>query len=449
MVDRSILFVHLGGGAHALASHLCAAGWEVVQAADLAAAARMQARRSFPIVLLLLGDCVPEGAEEAMEACIKAAQEAEWVIVCGEQALGSADLRDLVLGRRLGCLVLPLDWPALAVLLTHAQHRASLRQSLQQRGRAQAADALGMVGQGQAITRLRTQICKVAATAAPVLIGGESGSGKELAARAIHRHSGCAAGPFVEVNCGAIAPSLIHSELFGHERGAFTGASSQRVGLIESANGGTLFLDEIGDLPLDLQASLLRFLQEKTIHRVGGVQRLAVNVRVVAASHVDLGQAVRAGRFREDLFYRLNVLAIEVPPLRRRMEDVPALAEHFLQCCIAQGQTRVEGFRRQAIAAMQAHDWPGNVRELSNRVWRAAVMSDEHLVGPQDLGLAAPAATEVLGLDAARTTAERDVVCAALARKGRNVTLAARELGVSRMTLYRLMEKHHIALCVQ
>ena len=447
MAERSILFVHLGGGAHVVASHLCAAGWDVVQAADLPAAARMQAKRSFPIVLLLLGDCVPDGAEEAMEACIKASQEAEWVVVCGEQALGSADLRDLVLGRRLGCLVLPLDWPALAVLLTHAQHRVGLRQSLQQRGRA--VDTLGMVGQGQAITRLRTQICKVAATAAPVLIGGESGSGKELAAQAIHRRSACAAGPFVEVNCGAIAPSLIHSELFGHERGAFTGASSQRVGLIESANNGTLFLDEIGDLPLDLQTSLLRFLQEKTIHRVGSVHSTAVHVRVVAASHVDLGQAVRAGRFREDLFYRLNVLAIEVPALRHRMEDVPVLAEHFLRCCIEEGQTRVEGFRRQAITAMLAHDWPGNVRELSNRIRRAAVMSDEHLIGPADLGLAEPAATEVIGLDAARTTAERDVVCAALARKGRNVTLAARELGVSRMTLYRLMEKHNITQCLQ
>jgi two-component system response regulator HydG len=289
----------------------------------------------------------------------------------------------------------------------------------------------------------------VAATTAPVLIGGESGSGKELAAQAIHRRSSRAAGPFVAVNCGAIAPSLLHAELFGHERGAFTGASSQRVGLIEAANHGTVFLDEIGDLPLDLQTSLLRFLQEKTIHRVGGVHSLAVNVRVVAASHVDLAAAVRAGRFREDLYYRLSVLPIDVPALRSRLEDLPMLAEHFLRACQTEGLRRIEGFRRRAMDAMLAHSWPGNVRELSNRVRRAVVMSDDYLVGPDDLGLTLYQQPELMDLDAARTMAEREVISAALARVGRNVTHAARALGISRMTLYRLMDKHRIASCAE
>jgi DNA-binding NtrC family response regulator len=250
----------------------------------------------------------------------------------------------------------------------------------------------------------------------------------------------------VVVNCGAIAPSLIQSELFGHERGAFTGASSERHGLIEAANGGTIFLDEIGDLPLELQTNLLRFLQEKTINRVGAVRNLHVDVRVVAASHVNLAEAVAVGQFREDLFYRLNVLSIDVMPLRRRMEDVPILAEHFFQRCAAKSRTHARGFSRQSMEAMQAHAWPGNVRELFNRVQRAVVMTDRRLIAPTDLGLSMADSTIGMALNTARTTAERDVICLTLNRVGRNITHAARELGVSRMTLYRLMDKHSIAL---
>jgi DNA-binding NtrC family response regulator len=246
------------------------------------------------------------------------------------------------------------------------------------------------------------------------------------------------------VNCGAIAPTLIQSELFGHERGAFTGASSERHGLIEVAHGGTIFLDEIGDLPLELQTNLLRFLQEKTINRVGGVRNLQVDVRVVAASHVDLAEAVAVGRFRDDLFYRLNVLSIDVLPLRRRMEDVPVLAEYFFHRCVAKSHARVKGFSRQAMEAMLSHGWPGNVRELYNRVQRAVVMTDQRLIAPSDLGLTMIENGVGMALDAARTVAERDVICLTLSRVGRNITQAARELGISRMTLYRLMDKHSI-----
>jgi two-component system response regulator HydG len=444
---RSLLFVHLGGDARWILSQLRAGGWEVATADDVAAAARLLAKRRFAVHLLSLGADPWSEAHAELEQCIQSVRGTEWVLVCAREALDSAALQDLVLGQRLSFLAWPLEAQALASMLAQAEQRAALR------GRhpvdPAVAEALGMVGAGAAITRLRAQILKVAVTTAPVLIGGESGSGKELAAQAIHRRSSRSAGPFVAVNCGAIAPSLLHAELFGHERGAFTGASSQRVGLIEAANHGTVFLDEIGDLPLDLQTSLLRFLQEKTIHRVGGVHSLAVNVRVVAASHVDLAAAVRAGRFREDLYYRLSVLPIDVPALRTRLEDLPMLAEHFLRACQTEGLRRIEGFRRRAMDAMLAHSWPGNVRELSNRVRRAVVMSDDYLVGPDDLGLTLYQPAEVMDLDAARTMAEREVISAALARVGRNVTHAARALGISRMTLYRLMDKHRIASCAE
>ncbi|MBO9516091.1 MAG: sigma-54-dependent Fis family transcriptional regulator [Variovorax sp.] len=444
MQPGSILCVTLGGAATPVLEALIARGWDVTQAGDLVAAGRIQAHRHFKVGLLIVGTSLIV-AEAAVEACVNASPGSEWICLCEAEALEHTGLRELVLGCFFDHQVLPVDLDELEMTLQHASQRALLRLRHDAAHR-HAVDALGMVGQGPAITRLRQQIRKVAATDAPVLIGGESGSGKELAARAIHQCSHRSAGPFVAVNCGAISPNLIQSELFGHERGAFTGASSERRGLIEAANGGTIFLDEIGDLPVELQTNLLRFLQEKTINRVGAVRSLHVDVRVVAASHVDLAEAVAVGQFRDDLFYRLNVLSIEVAPLRRRMEDVPILAEYFFQRCAAKSRARVKGFSRQAVAAMLAHAWPGNVRELFNRVQRAVVMTDRRLIGPNDLGLAPVDNPVGMGLDAARTVAERDAIVLTLTRVGRNITHAARELGVSRMTLYRLMDKHSIAL---
>ena len=284
-------------------------------------------------------------------------------------------------------------------------------------------------------------MARVARVDAPVLIWGESGSGKELAAQSIHAQSARAGGPFVPVNCGAIAPTLIQSELFGHERGAFTGATRAKAGLIESARGGTLFLDEIGDLPNDLQANLLRFLQEKTICRLGSTRALRVDVRVIAASHVELQRAVVAGSFREDLYYRLAVLPVAVPALRERREDVVTLAEHVFHLYGEERSPRLTGFSGRAVAALLEHDWPGNVRELINRVRRALVMADGRLVTPHDLGLE-PSLVTPDALDDVRARTERLALRECLQRSGRNVSRAARDLGVSRTTLYRLLSKH-------
>lgn len=310
---------------------------------------------------------------------------------------------------------------------------------------------MGLVGQSEAIENLRRQIRKVALTDAPVLIWGESGSGKELAARAVHTHSRRAGGPFVAVNCGAIPAGLIQSELFGYERGAFSDAVKKTKGLVEMANGGTLLLDEIGDLPHELQVNLLRFLQEASINPVGAPQALKVNVRVIAASHVCLEDAVKSGIFRGDLFYRLNVLALTVPALRERKEDLELLAQHFFKMYSHDKHTRLTGFSRRAMQVINAFDWPGNVRQLSNHIRRAMILTEGHLIAPADLALpgqrganAHNATPNGEALESVRTRAERDAIHKCLQETGRNVTRAARDLGVSRMTLYRLMGKHGI-----
>lgn len=442
MEPRKILSVCVGPHSDDVFDHLLASDWISLSVTDVAAARRIQTQQKVQVGLLLLDEFSPAQLSE-VEAWLHLSKKMEWVGVFKVEALASAALRELVLSSFFDYHTLPVDWPVLNLTLGHAFRRTLLRSQGDEQLKVEGC--MGMVGHSVAVVRLQQQIRKVAATDAPVLIGGESGSGKELAARAIHQCSRRAASPFVAVNCGAIAPSLIQSELFGHERGSFTGATVGKLGLIEAASGGTLFLDEIADLPLELQTNLLRFLQEHTIHRVGSTRSLQVDVRVVAASHIDLAGAVAAGRFREDLFYRLNVLPVVVPSLRERISDVPELAQHFLRSGMAgQQPRRVEGFSRQAMAAMMSHTWPGNVRELFNRVQRAVVMTDQRLITPADLGLAVanPAGIE---LDAVRTMAERDAIALTLGRVGRNVTHAARDLGISRMTLYRLMDKHGLA----
>ncbi|NGZ83595.1 sigma-54 dependent transcriptional regulator [Duganella aceris] len=443
MTTKTILYVAIGGHAVLAAPDAALEGWEVCRAATLAEAGRQLSARSFALGLLLVEDA---SAREALERFLHDHWRTHWIVVLPAPALAQPLWRQLIHDHCGDFHTWPIDIARLRHALGHAHGLAALRADHGAMApRSAAAAVASLTGQSAAIARLRRQIVKVAAASAPVLISGESGSGKELAAQAVHAASARRAGPFVPINCGAIPASLIQSELFGYERGAFTGAARAKRGLIESAQGGSIFLDEIGDLPLELQANLLRFLQEKTIYRLGSTHSIAVDVRVIAASHVDLAQAVGRGAFREDLYYRLNVLALEVPPLRERKEDLLPLAEHFFHAFSSERAPRVKGFSSRAAQAIRDYDWPGNVRELINRVRRAMVMAEGRLIVPQDLGLsAARAPDQAAQLDHARIRAERDAIDASLLRAGRNITLAARDLGVSRMTLYRLLAKHGI-----
>ncbi|MYM67788.1 AAA domain-containing protein [Pseudoduganella sp. FT55W] len=433
MTTKSILCVGVG-------VPCLPAGWELIAAATPAEARRHFRARPCAIGLLLVQET---DSCEDLNAFLLDHWALQWIAVLPPAALEQACWRQLVRDHCIDYHTSPVDSERLRHALGHALGMAALRADADGASPRAVGDAT-LTGQSAAITRLRRQIVKVAAASAPVLIWGESGSGKELAAQAVHAHSPRRKGPFVPINCGAIPAALIQSELFGHERGAFTGAARDKRGLIESAQGGSIFLDEIGDLPMELQANLLRFLQEKTIYRVGGTRSIAVDARVIAASHVNLTQAVQRGAFREDLYYRLNVLALDVPPLRERRDDLMPLAEHFFHTFSSERAPRLKGFSSRAAQAIRDYDWPGNVRELINRVRRAMVMAEGRLILAQDLGLetGAPAPQQ---LDDARIRAERDAIDASLLRAGRNITLAARDLGVSRMTLYRLLAKHGMA----
>jgi two-component system, NtrC family, response regulator len=291
---------------------------------------------------------------------------------------------------------------------------------------------------------LFTLIDRVSRTKVSILIHGESGTGKELIARAIHRKSARRDFPFVPINCGAIPEMLLEAELFGHERGAFTGADERRPGKFELADHGTLFLDEVGEVAPAMQVRLLRFLQEREIERLGGGRRIPIDVRVIAATNRDLSVEMQAGRFREDLFFRLAVVAISVPPLRERGEDVLVLANGFLlrHCEVYRRRLR---FSPKAIDALRAYRWPGNVRELQNAVQRAVIMASGPFIEPAELALDG-ASTPPVSLRDARRNAERDLIVAVMARNRANISRTARQLGISRSTLHELLRKHAVAV---
>jgi len=312
--------------------------------------------------------------------------------------------------------------------------------AMQQGGSGEGLD--DMLGASPQMQAVFTFIRKVGPTSAPVLILGASGTGKEMVARALHRRSPQAGGPFVPISCNTIPETLLESELFGHEKGSFTGAHTQRKGHVEMAAGGTLFLDEIGDLPAHVQVKLLRFLQEKTFQRVGGRQEIQSDTRVIAATNVDLQEAVAKGKFREDLYFRLAVIVTKLPALRERGDDLGLMAKEFLRRYGAEHGKDGLVFAPGALRAISLHRWTGNVRELQNRVQRAVIMAEGNRVTAADLELTgALGGAPPLTLREARENVERDLVTDALRRHKGKITSAALELGISRPTLYELMEK--------
>ena len=337
----------------------------------------------------------------------------------------------------------PIELDELKVVLRRAFHVSQLEKEQRElRHRLRGDTFEDMIGTSPKMQEVFSTIRKVATTDAPVLITGESGTGKELVARAIHRLSVREGKPFIPINCGAIPENLIESELFGHEKGTFTGAHAQRKGRFEMAEGGTLFLDEIGDLPLTLQVKLLRFLQEKTIERVGGREQIEVDTRVLAATNRDLEEAMKNATFREDLYYRLNVVKISLPPLRERQADVVLLAKTFLDRYTSEIRKKIKGFSSQAIESVARYSWPGNVRELENRIKRAVIMSEGKKITLEDLEMEPTTGKkECMVLKDAREILEKELILKAIARNENNLTKAASDLGISRPTLYDLMEK--------
>ena len=338
----------------------------------------------------------------------------------------------------------PPDVATLALVIARARTLHAMQQENRRMMQIEADSPLaGIITRDPAMLKLCRNVEKIAPSSASVMLLGDSGSGKELVARGLHVLSGRRDKRFVAINCAAIPEQLLESELFGHEKGAFTGAQRQSIGKLEMAHGGTFFLDEIGDMALPLQAKLLRFLQERVIERVGGRQEIAIDVRIVCATHQDLKALAREGRFREDLYYRLGEIVLAIPPLRERVGDCALLAHHFKHRFCASEARPALSFSADAIAALEAHAWPGNVRELENCIRRAVVMADGPQITPADLDLPAiEAMEENLNLRQARDAAEYKVMIKALARVDGNIVRAAELLGISRPTLYDLMNHH-------
>ncbi len=443
-MNSKLLIVDDDDGIRTQMKWALARDYEILVAENRAAAVEtFQAARP-PVVLLDLGlppqPGNPEEGLAALSEMLAADRLAKIVIITGQSEKEVA-LRAVGAGAY-DFLCKPIEMDELKFLLKRCFHIAQLEREYRQlQDLWQAESFEGMLGASPQMQGVFASIRKVATTDVPVLILGESGTGKEMVARAIHARSRRRDGPFVAINCSAIPETLLESELFGHEKGAFTGAHIQRKGRIETANGGTLFLDEIGEIPLPLQVKLLRVLQEQRLTRIGGREEIQIDARLVTATNANLQKALSAGTFREDLFYRLAVVQIQMPPLRDRDGDIPLLARAFLRRFAAQAAREGLTFDKEALHAMNSHPWPGNVRELENCVRRAVIMAEGKQITARDLGLTSAAVATAGTLKAAREAVEREMIQRALRKHNGKISAAAAELDVSRPTLYELMDK--------
>jgi len=391
----------------------------------------------------------PDGASEglAILAEILAIAPATKIIIATGNETREHALRAIALGAY-DFYQKPIDIDVLQLIVARAEQMFDLEVENRRLLEAAATSPIdGIIASSSEMLKVLRNIEKIAPTDVAVLLRGESGTGKELLAHAVPNLRARARDPFIPINCAAIPETLLESELFGHERGAFTGALKQTIGRIESADHGTLFLDEIGDVPLPMQVKLLRFLQDQVVERIGGRKPVQVDVRIVCATNQDLDLMMAEGRFREDLYYRLNEVTLRVPALRERSSDAVVLANFFLRRFATEYGRLVRGFGPTALAALSDHPWPGNVRELENRVKRAVVMADGQLLSAADLGLSALGEDpQSLTIRDARARAERAALQLALAQAGSNLSKAAKLLGISRPTLYDLMQQHQIGL---
>lgn len=421
--------------------------YEALTADDRETALAQVRRYQPPVVTMDLGlppdaDSVSEGFR-LLEEILNLAPDTKVIVLTGQNDRTNA-LRAISLGAY-DFFAKPFEIEMLGLTVERAYRLYELQQENRRLQSMQQPDVLsGLLTRDPELLRVCRTIEKVAVSDATVLLLGESGTGKEVLARAVHNASPRRRERFVAINCAAIPENLLESELFGYEKGAFTGAAKTTTGKIETANGGTLMLDEIGDLPHSLQAKLLRFLQERVIERIGGRQEIPVNVRIVCATHQDLKSLIAEGRFREDLYYRLAEIVVNIPPLRARSGDATLLAHAFVRRFSDEQNRGAMTLREDALRAIELHPWPGNVRELENCIKRAVIMADGNQITADDIGLAAGDAKRdavLLDLRQARDDAERRVIITALAHADGNVVRAAELIGVSRPTLYDLMHR--------
>ena len=421
--------------------------YETLTADDRESALAQVRRHQPPVITMDLGlppdpDSVSEGFR-LLEEILTIAPETKVIVLTGQNDRSNA-LRAVALGAY-DFFAKPFEIDMLGLTIDRAYRLYDLQQENLRLQLMHQPDVLaGLITRDPEVLKVCRTVEKVAVSDATVLILGESGTGKELIARGVHAASTRRKERFIAINCAAIPENLLESELFGYEKGAFTGAAKTTLGKIEVAHGGTLMLDEIGDLPLSLQAKLLRFLQERVIERIGGRQEIPVDVRIVCATHQDLKALIREGRFREDLYYRLAEIVVSLPALRERQGDAALLAHAFVRRFADEYKRGGISLREDVLRAIEAHPWPGNVRELENCIKRAVIMADGNQLTLEDVGLTLPQSEEegILDLRQAREEAEKRVIITALGRADGNVLRAAEMLGVSRPTLYDLMRRY-------
>jgi two-component system NtrC family response regulator len=422
--------------------------YEVIVAGDRETALAQLRRHEPAVATMDLGlPPDPDGATEGLatlQQILALAPDTKVIVLTGNQdhdnavkaiAMGAYDFHQK-----------PCDQEMLNLIVQRAFFLHGLQQENRRMLQSQASSPMaGVISRDPGMLKVCRNIEKVAPTSASVMLLGESGTGKEVLARALHQLSPRANNRFMAINCAAIPENLLESELFGYEKGAFTGAAKQTKGKVELANGGTFFLDEVGDLPMALQAKLLRFLQERVVERIGGHEEIPVDVRVICATHRNLKELAQSGRFREDLYYRLSEIVVTIPPLRERSGDAALLAHHFKNKFCAQESRQSLHFAQEALAVIEAYGWPGNVREMENCIKRAVIMADGSTIAPDDLGLpGVEGAEEPINLRQVRDEAEYKAIIKALSRCDGNIVKASELLGISRPTMYDLMSRHAI-----